>query len=216
LKNLRRGRAAVILIPALRQCVNVASTFKMTPPSILCILTFALLLDTGCGVDKTNLKVETNDTTQILRHVIDSAFYHQRLPDFGSLTRNNPLGDTIIFKFDSILIGHLPIDLKYKFLTQDEICSLATKYDTDTTKFCNFLELDYFKKVDTTYEVILKNECVRPLYDKSGKPKFDKDFYKDRGNYKCMFGMLCGGGMSMTFIKQADTINAKINGFHSD
>lgn len=73
-----------------------------------------------------------------------------------------------------------------------------------------------FKKVDTTYEVSLQNQCVMPLYDKKGNPKFDKDFYKDRGNYKCMFGMMCGGGMGMTFIKQADTLKAKIDGFWSD
>ena len=179
-------------------------------------MAFALLFDTGCGVNKTNLKVAANDTTQVLRFVIDSAFYHHRLPDLSALTRNNPFGDTVIFKFDSILVGHLPSELKYKLLTQDEICSLATQHHNDTTNFCNFLQLQHFKKVDTTYEVILKNQCVMPLYDKNGKPKFDKAFYKDRGNYKCIFGMLCGGGMSMTFIKQADTLKATINGFFSD
>ena len=188
----------------------------MTSRFIIGILTLTLFFDTGCGVDKANLKVLTNDTTKIFKFLIDSSFYHHRLPDLSALTHSNPFGDTIIFKFDSILVGHLPSDFKYKFLTQDEICSLATQHFNDTTYFCNFLELNSFKKVDTTYEVSLQNQCVMPLYDKSGKPKFDKGFYKDRGRYKCMFGMMCGGGMAMTFIKQADTLKAKINGFWSE
>ena len=188
----------------------------MTPRSIISILTFILLLGTGCDVDRTNFEVAVNDTTQVLKFVIDSAFYRQRLPDFSRLQRNNPFGDTIIFKFDSVLVGHLPSDLKYIFLTQDEICSLATQHYNDTTYFCNFLELNSFKKIDTTYEISLQNQCVMPLYDKNGNPKFDKDFYKNRENYKCMFGMMCGGGMAMTFIKQADTLKAKIDGFWSD
>ena len=203
-------------MPVMLQALNVASNFKMTIRSIFSILTITLLLNTGCDVDKTSLKVATNDTTQVFKFVIDSAFYRQRLPDFNSLQSNNPFGDTIIFKFDSILVGHLPRDLKYKFLTQDEICSLATQHYNDTTYFCNFLELNSFKKVDTVYEVSLQNQCVMPLYDKNGNPKFDKDFYKDREKYKCMFGMMCGGGIGMTIIKQADTLKAKIDGFWSD
>ena len=60
------------------------------------ILTLTFLVDTGCSVDNTNLKVAKNDTTEVLRILIDSAFYHERLPDFSALTRNNPFGDTII------------------------------------------------------------------------------------------------------------------------
>jgi hypothetical protein len=196
--------------------LTVASNFKMIVRFITVILTFIILLDTGCGVEKANLKVATNDTTQVFKFLIDSAFYRYRLPDISRLQRNNPFGDTIIFKFDNILVGHLPSDLKFKFLTQDEICSLATQYYNDTTYFCNFLELNSFKKVDTIYEVSLQNQCVMPLYDKNGNPKFDKDFYKDIGKYKCMFGMMCDGGMGMTFIKQSDTLKAKIEGFWSD
>jgi hypothetical protein len=188
----------------------------MTARFTIIILTFILLCDTGCGVDKSNLKVATNDTTQVLKFVIDSAFYHRRLPDFSALTKNNPFGDTIIFKFDSILVGHLPSDLKYKLLTQDEICFLATQYSNDTTDFCNFLELSSFKKVDTTYEISLQNQCVIPLYDKKGIPKFDKVFNQRHNSSKCLFGYLCGGGMTMTCIKQDGKLKAKIDGFWSE
>jgi hypothetical protein len=180
------------------------------------ILTLTFLVDTGCSVDNTNLKVAKNDTTEVLKILIDSAFYHERLPDFSALTRNNPFGDTIIFKFDSILVGHLPTNAKFKLLTQDQICSLATQHYNDTTYFCNFLILNSFKKVDTTYEVSLQNQCVMPLFGKNGKPRFDNDFMKRHNYSTCMFGMMCGGGMGMVFIKQADTLKAKIDGSWSD
>jgi len=179
-------------------------------------LTLTLLFDTGCNVDNTNSKIVKNDTTDILKILIDSALYHERLPDFGFLTRNNPFGDTIIFKFDSILVGHLPTNLKYKLLTQDEICSLARLHCYDANHSCSFLKLDSFKKVDSTYKVFLQNQCVMPLFDKNGKQLFDSAFMQRHNYSKCTSGGLCGGGMSMTFVMQVDTVKAKIEGFWSD
>jgi hypothetical protein len=180
------------------------------------ILTLTFWVDTGCNANNVNSKIAKNDTTEVLRILIDSAFYHERLPDFGFLTRNNPFGDTIIFKFDSILVGHLPTNLKYKLLTQDEICSLARLHCYDANHFCTFLKLNSLKKNDNKYEVYLQNQCVMPLFDKNGKQLFDSAFIQRHNYSKCTFGGLCGGGMSMTFIKQADTIKAKIDGFWSD
>ena len=183
----------------------------MTLRILLITLTFSLLLGIGCKAEKPDSKVSKNDTTDIIKILIDSAFYRQkRIPDFSRLTKNNPFGDTIIFKFDSVLLGHLP--KQFKVLTQDEICSLATQYYNDTSKFCNFLELNSFKKLDTTYEISLQNQCVMPLYDRNGKPIFRNDFYKDSVKYKCMFGMLCGGGILMSFKKQGDTFLSKVEG----
>lgn len=191
--------------------------FQMNPRLILSIFTFSLLIEAGCNVGKTNLTIAGNDTSQVLKLVIDSAFYHHRLPDYSALTKNNPFHDTIIFKFDSTLVRHLPNDLKCKLLSQDEICSLATRYYNDSTYFCNFLKLNNFTKIDdTTYEVSLQNQCVMPLYDKNGRPKFDKDFIQRHSNYKCWFGYLCGGGMAMTVIKKGDTLRVKIEGFWSN
>ena len=183
---------------------------------VIVILTFIALYDTGCGLDKSVATESKNDTTQILKTLIDSAFYRQRLPDFSSLKRNNPFGDSIIFKFDSDLIGHLPTDQKFKILTEDQICLLATQHYNDTTLFCNFLALNNFKKTDSTFKVSLRNECITPLFDKKGNPRFGKDFYKDRLTYKCLFGFLCGGGIHMTFNKQGDTLKGHISGFSSD
>lgn len=188
----------------------------MTLRPILSILTFSILFYTSCRVDSGDVKVATNDTTQVFKLLIDSAFYRGRLPDFSTLTRHNPFGDTIIIKFDSILVGHLPHDLKYKFLTQDEICSLAIQHYSDSAEFCNFLALNSFKKVDTTYEVSLQNQCVMPLFDKNGKALFSKDFYQKHNTCRCLFGFLCGGGMAMNFIKQGDTLKAKVVGCWSD
>lgn len=175
-----------------------------------------VVIGASCRNDKPNPIVTKNDTTQVLKILIDSAFYRENLPSFSSLYRNNPFGDTIIIKFDPILVGHLPTHLKYKFLTEDEICSLATQHLSDAYEFCTFINLNSFEKVDSTYEINIQNECVMPLFKKNGKPRFDKDFYKNTGTFKCWFGLLCGGGMAMTFIKQADTLKAKIDGFWSD
>jgi len=114
----------------------------MTSRAILSSLTFAILFYSSCGIDKTILNVARNDTTQIFSTLIDSAFYKQRLPNFNSLQKNNPFGDTIIFKFDSILIGHLPESFKFKILTNQQICSLATQHQNEKTYFCNFLEIN--------------------------------------------------------------------------
>jgi len=183
---------------------------------LIVALALTLLYGTSCGIDRSSVTHSKNDTAQILKILIDSAFYRQRLPDFGRLKRNNPFGDSIIFKFDSNLNGHLPTGQKFKFLTEDQICLLATQYYNDTTFFCNFLELNNFKKSDSTFEVSLRSECITPLFDKNGNPRFAKDFYKDRVTYKCLFGFLCGGGIHMTFNKQADTLKGIINGFSSD
>lgn len=188
----------------------------MLPIFSILVLAITLFIDIGCHTDSTNSTVTKNDTTEVFKTLLDSAFYRKRLPDLSSLKRNNPFGDTIIFKFNSILIGHLPLGFKFKMLTQDDICTLATQYYNDTTYFCNFLELNSFKMVDTTYEVNLQNRCVVPLFDKNGKRRFDKAFYKNHAAVKCMFGFMCGGGLSMTFTRQADTLHAKINGFWPD
>ena len=60
----------------------------MTSRFIISILTFIFLFDTGCGVDKTNLKIATNDTTQVFKFIFDSIFYKQRLPEFNNLIHN--------------------------------------------------------------------------------------------------------------------------------
>lgn len=177
------------------------------------ILIFSFLFNTGCKSVNTRVaKVIKNDTTEIMRILLDSSFYRNNLADISRLYKNNPFGHSIIFKADSIIAGHIPANYKIKLLTQDQICSLATQLSSDSLPFANFLALKYFKKTDTIYEVALKNTCVVPLFDKTGKQMFGFEMTRQNPAMKCMFGMLCGGGINMSFIKRADTLKPKIEG----
>lgn len=139
-------------------------------------LIIALLLF-SCTNSTLTKRIEVkNDTTEVVRLLIDSAFYRHNLPDINALTKNSPFGDTIIlckdvYQGDSIILKYFAQGLngiKFKFLTHYEICSLARNLHNDTVYFPNFLELRSFRKVDTTYEVYLQNDCVIPQYDKLG------------------------------------------------
>lgn len=177
------------------------------------IVTLAFLFDTACKGDSNQIsKTARNDTTEIIRLLLDSSFYRHNLADMDRLYENNPFGDSIIFKVDSTIIEHIPTEYKIKLLTQDQICSLATQLGNDTLPFANFLTLKYFKKADTTYEIAIQNTCVVPLFDKTGKQTFGFGMTKQNPGMKCMFGFLCGGGINMSFTKQADTLKPKIDG----
>lgn len=45
-----------------------------------------------------------------------------------------------------------------------------------------------------------------PLYDKEGKKLFENDTYY---NNKCIFGMMCGGGMGVIIYKENDTLKIR-------
>lgn len=145
----------------------------------------AFLLALASCSDRTSLTkvaVSESDTVTIMRLLIDSAFYKYNLPDISALTRNNPFGNTIIFRNeiyqgDSNISRYFPNDLhniKLKFLTQSQICSLATVLRSDTGYFPNFLEIRSFKKINTTYEAYLRNTCVMPQFDKRGQHLYKK------------------------------------------
>ncbi len=156
-----------------------------------------------------------------MRLLIDSAFYRDKLPDISALTKNNPFGDTVIFRNEiyhgeANISKYFPKDLKLKFLKQSEICSLAINLRNDSTDFPNFLEIRSFKKVDTTYEVYLQNTCVIPQFDRNGHHLYNKRKLEGIDTLPCIFGMLCGGGISMTFTKHGDTLKSKISGRWSD
>jgi len=156
--------------------------------------------------------------------LLDSAFYRDNLPDISALTRNNPFGDTIIFRKeiyqgDTDISRYFPSDLhgiKIKFLTQSQICSVAINLLNDTAYFPTFLEILNFKKIDSVYEVYLQNTCVFPQYDKNGHHLYKKGKLEGIDTLPCLFGMKCGGGISMTFTKQGDTLQSKITSHWSD
>ena len=168
--------------------------------------------------------VSESDTTKVMKLLLDSAFYRHNLPDISALTQHNPFGDTIlicneIYQGDSNIARYFPValpNIKLKFLKQSQICSLAIQFQNDTTFFPNFLEIRGFKKIDTTYQVYLQNTCVIPFFDKNGHHLYKKGKLEGIDTLPCIFGLLCGGGIGMTFTKKGDTIQSKITGRWSD
>jgi hypothetical protein len=179
------------------------------------LLTLILLSTISCRTKPTTSTSPTNDTTAALSLLLNKDFLGRHMPGYGALQRPSPFGDTIIFMTDSIIVEHLPESIngfRFKFLTQAQICDLATTHYTDTTDFPNFFQLNRFQKQDSTYDIALQVTCVLPMYDKNGK----KLFASDTTNYKCMFGMLCGGGIGVTVYKDNDTLNIKRESSWSD
>jgi hypothetical protein len=153
----------------------------------------------------------------VLHILIDSALTvrGRNIPDRSDLTTNSPYRDSILFLADSIFLRYLAensFPVKFKFLTRRELCSEATQFNHDSIYYPGFLSITYFKRTDSGYSVFLKNNCVIPLYDKYGHPVG----IPREDTTKCIFNLLCGGGMSMTFKKQHDTIRGVIEGFVSD
>ncbi len=205
----------------------VSGYFTMTLRTLQKIpFAFLVLTLLSCGDNHSLIKsnVPESDTVKIMRLLLDSAFYRQNLTSISNLTRNSPFGDTVIFRNeiyqgDTNISRYFPKNingLNLKFLSQSQICSLAIALRNDTAQFPEFLELRNFKKVDTTYEVYLRSTCVIPQFDKEGHHLYKKGKLEGIDTLPCIFGMMCGGGISMTFTKQGDSLQSKIIGRSSD
>ena len=163
----------------------------------------------GCTTKSLNLKTSDSDTTKALNLLLEKDFLARNMPGYGGLQKPNPFGDTIIFLKDSIVSHYLKNNTNgfhFKFLTQAEICEQAIFYNSDTTGFPNFFELKRFQKLDSTYDIALKVTCVLPLYGKDGKKILDIGTFK---NNRCIFGMMCGGGIGVTVYKNNDTLKIR-------
>jgi hypothetical protein len=179
------------------------------------LLPLTILLTVSCKTKPTTSIAPTNDTTAALAILLNKDFLGRHMPGYSALERPGLFGDTIIFKADSIIAGHLPESINgfhFKFLTKDEICDLATAHYSDSTDFPNFFQLNHFQKKDSVYDIALQVTCVLPLYDNNGK----KLFARDTSSYKCMFGLLCGGGIGVTVYKEHDTLKIKRESSWSD
>lgn len=158
----------------------------------------------GCEPELPRTVPVLNDTTAALSLLLNEKLLAENMPDFGALRMPGPLGDTIIFKTDSVIIRYLPDSLTgfhFKFLTEDEICNLATIYYADTIRFPNFLQLSRFEKRDRSYDISLQVTCVIPAHAIARRKGFTH-----RKGAPCIFGMLCGGGMGVTVFREHNTL----------
>src|SRR6185369_13066399 len=153
-----------------------------------------------------------NDTTAVLNIVFDTAFSRGNLTEIPNLQRNSPFGDTVVFimdtsKFSEHFYSLFPADIigtKYKFLSRTQICAQAIdKSFKDSSLFPNFLELLKFEKTDTGYSVFLQSTCVMPDFS-------NKKSVNAHRPSKCIFGLLCGGGIAIIVRKQGSNFIGKI------
>jgi hypothetical protein len=167
-------------------------------------LFYFLILLTSCKeVQENNSVIKTDDTTEAFTIILDSAFTggHFNIQNFI----NYKFNDSIIFVDDRLVHGKLPnLDkLKFKLLTRDSICSLATINQTNSLRFPDILTVPIFRKTNSGYQIMLESQCVIPLYDKMGKLKYSANTDTTE---KCWYRFLCTSSISMTLIYRNDSI----------
>jgi hypothetical protein len=190
---------------------------------ILATTLVTAIISGGCTNSTLRSPARKNDTLEVMRLLFDSTLSSRYLPDFSALRRNSPFADSILMlravdqdtDIRKYFLEDLK-DIKLKFISRDEVCSLATAFRSDTTEFPFFLQITAFRKTDTGYEVYLKNSCAIPKFDKYGNRRMRKLKGDRLDSIPCMFGFLCGGGVSMVFKKAKDSLVARIDGILSD
>jgi hypothetical protein len=162
---------------------------------ILIVLFIAVLL--SCNHSNVEEKPKTNDTTEVLGLLIDS-FLVKGHNYMGSLYRDSIFKDLIIMQYDSIYTKLLPQveGVKFKILTEDEICNYATIHESDPKNwFPDIIKgIKFIKENDTTYIASLVIPSVTPYYDKYGKPYFDPEINELHNDttVKCWYHLKCG------------------------
>jgi len=156
-----------------------------------------------------------NDTTAALSLLLNDDFLKRHMPGYNGLRSESPFGDTIIFKSDSITGAYLPASLNgfhFKLLTPNQICALAIAHYDDTTDFPDFLQLNRLQEIDSAYYIALQATCVIPRYNQKGQ----KILPHDTSGQKCIFGMLCGGGIAVTVYRERDKLKIRKEASWSD
>ncbi len=177
------------------------------------ILLSAIYLNTSCANKaKTVAHPVWNDTTEVIRLLLDTGLIGHHIIDQQYLLRDNPFGDSIIFQYDDLVVNHMPVfdTMKFKFLTKDQMCDLVTRLKWEGKWFPHYLRLVRFEKSDTFYRVALENAGVFPWFDKKGNPlknPLTGKLYEDTA--KC--GFSGNGGFEMVINVKNNTLKAKVS-----
>ena len=158
-------------------------------------------------------KVKMSDTAIALSALFDERFLEQNMPGFGApgIGQQSIFGDTILLETNESLNKHIPEILGkhiLKRISRDSICILSKKHNFDSLRFPNFLRIIYFKKIDSSFQVMLEATCVMPGIDRYNQ-KFNL-------NLPCIFGMMCGGGIDVVIHKSKDSVRMERIGGWSD
>jgi hypothetical protein len=192
--------------------------------SILCL--------SSCVNPTVNKTIEKlNDTSEVIRIAVDSAFNGGYLPDLSYLNwksnseksiltgydslLKSQIGDSIITWYDSLLIQHLPNikNVKLKLMTEDQICTLAYHFQLQKRSAPNFLKLDNFKQTIDANQITLANNCPMPMFNTDGTAKMMPDGERDSDTTRCSYEYLCGGAFTMSFKKSNNILTGKVLGY---
>lgn len=171
-----------------------------------------MLLGLACTSNsspKANLPL--SDTAKVLQAVFDEDFLRRNMPGYGApgVGQKSVFGDTILLEINDSLDANIPEGFSNHYLkriSKDSICLLLKRLDNDTSGFPDFLRILSFQKIDSGYNIMLQATCVMPAYTKG---KLDK-------TKPCIFGMLCGGGISIDAIKRQNEFYLVRKGGWSD
>lgn len=181
------------------------------------ILSLSFLVETSCknkGISNNKLGIAQNDTTEIIRILLDSLVGTNKSLLSFRLNENNPFGDSIIFSTDNIIEQHYPIGHKLKLLSEDQICVLATQAMNDKKTFPNYISLKNFALVDSSYVATIQNNCLLPVLDSSKTQRNDSLNTQKFASIICIPCKISGVSFSMRFEKFSDgKLKSKIIGF---
>jgi hypothetical protein len=189
--------------------------------SVVVVLLIAYVIcNIGCNERKNTQTLEElikkNDTTEIIRILIDSGFHRKEVIGWDKLLVNNPFKDTPILSMSSEFAGHYPTGLRLKFLTSMQVDSLASIYNIDTINFWTVLCVNTFQKLnDSFYHANLVNMSIFPLYDSKGRALYHDIFtglYKKK-NVKYVVNSKYCRGLSMDFFKEGNKFETITNQF---
>jgi len=131
----------------------------------LLYLNFYLLLNLlfACQSNVSVVVTQENDTTILLKTVINEGISNRYMPSASPLTYKYKFGDSILLTSNALPLDILPSSVghqKFKILLQSEICALLKK-DSNLTQVPNYLLLNRFEKSDTGYYVQLQSLSCR-------------------------------------------------------
>lgn len=148
-----------------------------------------------------------NDTTEVLRVLLDTAINNGALLGNASLKDHPLFTDTIIFETNPALSRNIVDAIqgqKYKALSEEQICSFVTanfnRQSTDTYQM-NYLKIKRFFKMEGAYFVELHNALLTP-------PQFMADLHPE--NKACITHEAFNSGIMMIFTRKSQSFEGKI------
>jgi hypothetical protein len=119
----------------------------------------------GCRNKPAKVIEPINETKEVIKLALGTAFYHGNLPEISSLYRGKLFNDSILLQIDSFPVRLLPTDLlglKFKIFNANQIARLKQSYQP--WELPNYLFICCLERTDTSYSIYLQ----RMLHQNTG------------------------------------------------